>query len=376
MPTCQRANDVIVIGGGAIGLSIGWYLARAGCPVTVLERGEAGRAATWAAAGMLTPHIEAKPTERDYVRLLRFSHDLWVDFAHALEEASGVSIGYRTEGTLMVALDRDDAEQLKFRHNYMQQWGLPVEWISGYEARQREPLLSRHVVGGLFSPLDHQVDNRAMVLALREALVRAGGNLREHTEVRHILIEDNGVRGVKLDDETIATDAVVLCAGAWSRNLNGLPESARPPVRPVKGQILTLQMPPDAPLITHVVWGLEVYLVPRHNGQLIVGATVEEMGFDTQLTAGGILSLLDKAWEVLPGIYDLPLVEMTAGLRPGSRDDAPILGETSVRGLFMATGHYRKGILLAPVTALTISHLILTGETMDIIKPFNLARFR
>lgn len=368
-------RSVVVIGGGAMGLSIGWYLARAGCPVTVLERDRAGGGATWAAAGMLTPHIEAKPTERDYVKLLRFSHDLWADFARELEEASDVHIGYRTEGTLMVALDRDDAEQLKFRHNYMQQWDLPVEWISGYEARQREPLLSRNVTAGLFSPLDHQVDNRAMALALREAFVRAGGNLRERTEAREVLIERDRVRGVRLDSEVIATDAVVLCAGAWSRNVPGLPESVRPPVRPVKGQILTLQMPPDAPLITHVVWGLEVYMVPRNNGHLVVGATVEEMGFDTQLTAGGILSLLEKAWEVLPGIYDLPIVEMTAGLRPGSRDDAPILGATPIRGLFMATGHHRKGILLTPVTALTMSHLILTGETMDVMKPFSLARF-
>jgi glycine oxidase len=368
-------QNAVIIGGGAMGLSIGWYLVRAGFPVTILERDRAGGGATWAAAGMLTPHIEAKPTERDYVKLLRFSHDLWADFARELEQASDVHIGYRTEGTLMVALNRDDAEQLKFRHDYMQQWGLPVEWISGYEARQREPLLSRNVTAGLFSPLDHQVDNRAMACALREVFVRAGGTLREHTAARQVLIERDRVRGVELDDEVIETEVVVLCAGAWSRNIPGLPEAVRPPVRPVKGQILTLQMPPDAPLVTHVVWGLEVYLVPRHNGHLMVGATVEEMGFDTQLTAGGILSLLEKAWEVLPGIYDLPIVEMTAGLRPGSRDDAPLLGPTSVRGLFMATGHYRKGILLTPVTALTMSHLILTGETMDVMKPFNPARF-
>jgi len=342
----------------------------------VLDRSEAGHGATWASAGMLVPYVEAKPGEETPIDLMRYSRDLWTDFARELEEASGIGVSYRTEGALLVALDRDEAEQLKFRYDHQRSLGLPVEWISGYEARQMEPLLSRNVVAAVFSPLDHQVDNRRMALALREAFVRAGGILREHAEVRRMIIENDRVQGVELDNEIIPAETVVLCAGAWSRLISGLPDSVRPPVRPVKGQILILQMPPEAPLLTHVVWGLNVYLVPRFNGWLVVGATVEEMGFDTQLTAGGIFDLLHSAREVLPGIYDLPVVEMRAGLRPGSRDDAPILGTTPIQGLIMATGHYRKGILLTPATALTISHLILKGETMDLIRPFNLSRFQ
>ncbi len=366
---------VIIVGGGICGLAIGWYLARAGCPVAVLDRGEAGRGATWAAAGMLAPQVEAEPSEEWLLKLLLESRSLWSSFARELEAASGIAVDYRTEGTLVVALDRDDAERLKFQYDFQRRLGLQLEWLSGYEARQREPHLARTVTAAVFSALDHQVDNRKVALALREAFLRAGGVLREHSEVLEIIVENDGVCGVRIADETIAADVVVLAAGAWSRNIGGLPDALRPPVRPVKGQIVAVQMPPHAPLLQHVVWGPEAYLVPRSDGRLLIGASVEEKGFDMQLTAGAIYDLLRAAWETLPGIYDQPIVELWAGLRPGSRDDAPILGPTDMRGLLMATGHYRNGILLAPITALAISHLMLTGEVMEIIKPFGLGRF-
>ncbi|GIV68223.1 glycine oxidase ThiO [Caldilinea sp.] len=378
--TKQSIDSILIVGGGVCGLGVGWRLAQAGRPVTVLERREIGPdslpAATWASAGMLAPHIEAEPGEEKLLPLLLESHARWPAFARELQEASGVDVGYRTEGTLVVALDRDQAERLRFQYEFQRSLGLELVWLSGDAARQREPHLSRHVVAALYSPHDHQVDNRQALLALRQAFLAAGGVLRERATVAEILVGNGEVQGVRLaSGETLHAPVVVIAAGAWSATLPGLPPEAQPPVRPVKGQMLALQTPPNAPLLRHVVWGRDVYLVPRKDGRLLVGATVEEKGFDAQLTAGGVYQLLRRAWELLPGIDEAPLIELWAGLRPGSRDDAPILGATSVKGLILATGHYRNGILLAPITADAVSHLILTGETPESIRSFGIERF-
>jgi len=372
----QASQMVAIIGGGICGLGIGWQLASAGLAVTVFERGEAGHGATWAAAGMLAPHVEAEPGEEALLPLLLESRALWADFARELEAASDIAVGYRTEGTLVVALDRDDAERLKFQYDYQRGLGLPVEWLSGQEARQREPALSRLVTCAIFSPLDHQVDNRLVAMALREAFVRAGGVLHERCEVQEIVISNNTVQGVRIAGQVVEAVVVVLAAGAWSRNIGGLPAEVRPPVRPIKGQMLAVRMPAGNTLLNHVVWHPRGYLVPRSDGRLIVGGTVEEQGFDTQLTAGGIYEILRGAWETLPGIYDLPIVELWVGFRPGSRDDAPILGPTSVQGLVMATGHHRNGILLAPITARAVSHYIERGDLAESVQPFTLDRFK
>ena len=378
---------IVIVGGGISGLAIGWYLARAGRAVSVFERDAAGRGATWAAAGMLAAHVEAEPGEERLLPLLLESRAMWAEFGRDLEAASGLAVDYRDEGTLVVALDRDDTERLKFSYDYHRSMGLEMEWLSGAEARRLEPHLASGVAAGVFSPLDHQVDNRKAVVALKAAFVKAGGALREHAEVEEILVEGGAVRGVLVGGERVEAEAVVIAAGAWSRNLKGLPDHLRPPVRPVKGQMLSLVMPADAPLLRHVVWGPGTCLVPRKNGRLFVGATVEEMSFDTNMTAGGVYDLLRRAWETLPGIYDLPIDEMWAGLRPTSRDDAPLLGPVSgpltgagevvgeAAGLIMATGHHRNGILLAPITARAISHYILTGELGEDIKPFAPTRF-
>jgi glycine oxidase len=376
----KQFNSVLIVGGGVCGLGIGWRLAQANRPTTVLEQGEVGPnslpAATWASAGMLAPHVEAEPGEERLLPLLLESHARWPAFTQELKEASGVDVGYRTEGTLVVALDRDQVERLRFQYEFQRKLGLELTWLSGDAARQREPHLSRNVIAALYSPHDHQVDNRQVLLALRQAFLAAGGTLREHASVAEILVEKGEVQGVRLiSGEILHAPVVVVAAGAWSATLPGLPPEARPPVRPVKGQMLALQTPLDAPLLRHVVWGRDVYLVPRKDGRLLVGATVEEKGFDAQLTAGGVYTLLRRAWEILPGIDEAPIVEMWAGLRPGSRDDAPILGATPVKGLILATGHYRNGILLAPITADAISHLILTGETPESIRNFGIGRF-
>ncbi len=366
---------IAIIGGGVCGLGIGWRLAQAGREVTVIDRGQAGMGASWAAAGMLAPQVEAEPSEEPLLALTLASRDLWVDFAAEVEAASDLDVGYRGEGTLVVALDRDDVERLRHRYDYQISLGLELEWITGAEARRREPHLARGVGAAVFSALDHQVDNRRLSAALREAYLRAGGVLREHTMVREITHDGGRVTGLRLEDETLEADTVIVAAGPWSRDIPGLPEALKPPVRPLKGQMLAVQMPPSAPLLDHVVWGPDVYLVPRGDGRLLIGATVEEMGFDPSLTAGGMMDLLRDAWELLPGIYDLPLVESWVGFRPASRDDAPILGATSMAGLVMATGHHRNGILLTPITARTIADYVLSGETPAAILPFSLDRF-
>jgi glycine oxidase len=368
---------IVVIGAGVIGLGVAWRLAQRGAAVTVLDRGAAGMGASHAAAGMLAICAEAEPGEERLVALGRASQALWPAFAREVEAASGLSVDLRGEGTLVVALTADDQARLNHRLEFQKSLGLPVEWISGSDARRHEPHLAPGLAGAVLSPDDHQVDNRKLVAALRVAAAGAGAAIREHQAVARILIAGGRAVGVALaDGSELHADGVVLAAGAWSRRIDGLPPNARPPVRPVKGQMIALRMDPDAPLVTHVLWAPGAYLVPRNDGRLIVGATVEEKGFDTTLTAGGTLALLEAAWRALPGIEELPIDDMWVGHRPGSRDDAPILGPGPVEGLAYATGHYRNGILLTPVTADTIARLVLDGEIDPVIAPFGMERFR
>ncbi|HEY1017114.1 MAG TPA: glycine oxidase ThiO, partial [Herpetosiphonaceae bacterium] len=326
------------------------------------------------AAGMLAAQAEAEPSAPRLLELLLDSQAAWPRFAAELEAAAGMAIDYRTEGTLLLALDRDDAERLRWRHGVQRRLGLDTELISGAEARALEPHLSPAVTAALLSPRDHQVDNRKLAEALRRAFAAAGGVLRERTPARELLVERGRARGVRLDGETLAAETVILAGGAWSRLLPGLPEAALPPVRPVKGQMLAVRMP-EIPLLSRVAWAPEAYLVPRADGRLLIGATVEEQGFDTALTAGGLRKLLAGAWAALPGVDECPVVETWAGLRPASRDNAPLLGPTAVDGLLLACGHYRNGILLAPATAEALAGMVLEGRTDDLIAHFAPRRF-
>jgi glycine oxidase len=366
---------VAIIGAGVAGLGIGWRLAGAGCWVTVFERGEAGHGASWAAAGMLAAGLEAEPGEERLLALNLESQRLWPAFRDQLEAASGRAIGYRAEGTLAVALTRDDVERLRFSFEFQRDLGIELAWLSRAQARGLEPHLSPGIAAAVLSPHDHQVDNRRLTLALKTAFRKAGGELREHSEVSGLDVEAGRVRGVVVNGERHAADKVVLAAGAWSALLEGLPDATRPPVRPVKGQMLALRMDPEHPVLGHVLWAPKGYLVPRGDGHLIVGGTVEERGFDQELTAGGVLALLEAAWRALPVVEDLPIAEFWVGFRPTSRDDAPILGPTSVEGLVFATGQHRNGILLTPVTALMVSEVVLTGRVPDRIREFTIGRF-
>jgi glycine oxidase len=365
----------VVIGAGVVGLSIAWRLAQAGCPVTVFDRAKAGRGASWAAAGMLAAAVETEPGEEKLLALTLESQKLWPRFAREIEAASGISIGYRDEGTIVVALTRDDAAQLRFSYEFQRSLGLDIDWLSGAEARRREPHLQPGISGAVLSPKDHQVENRLLGSALVRAARRAGVVLYEHCPVREVELSGGRARGVVSDRGSDPADIVVLAAGAWSREIAGIPASYLPPVRPIKGQMLALSMDPAAPLVRHVIWLPRGYLVPRLDGRLIVGATVEERGFDDKITAGGLLALIEGAWRAVPAIEELPVAETWVGFRPGSRDDAPMLGPSGIDQFVVATGHHRNGILLTPITAAAISAYVLTGRLPEVVTPFAPDRF-
>ena len=368
--------NVAIIGAGVIGLGIAWRLALRGVPVAVFDKGASGAGASHAAAGMLAACAEAEPGEEALVTLGRASQARWPAFAVELEQVSGLDVGVRPEGTLVVALTSDDQARLSHQLVFQQKLGLPLQWITAAETRRREPHLAGKLAGAVFSPEDTQVDNRKLAAALRIAAEAAGASISEHQAVKTISNDAGRVDGIVLaDGRKVAADVVVLAAGAWSRSIDGLAPELRPPVRPIKGQMLALRMDPTAPLLTHVVWAPGAYLVPRLDGRLLVGATVEEKGYDTSLTAGGILTLLEAAWRVVPAVEELPIDEMWVGHRPGSRDDAPILGTGLIDGLIYATGHHRNGILLTPITADAIAELVLDGAADPAIRPFSIERF-
>jgi glycine oxidase len=367
---------VVIVGAGVIGLAIAWRLAARGAAVTVFDRAAAGSGASHAAAGMLAACAEGEPGEEALIALGRESQSRWPSFAAELQQASGIDVELRQEGTLVVALTADDQARLLHHLEFQHRLGLPVQWISAAETRRREPQLAGRLAGAVFCPEDGQVDNRKLATALRRAAEAAGVVIVEHCAVKAVVSQAGRVEGVELaDGSRAAADVMILAAGAWSRSIDGLAPQLLPPVRPIKGQMLALRMDPAAPLVSHVIWAPGAYLVPRLDGRLIVGATVEEKGFDAQMTAGGVLALLEASWRVLPAIEELPIDEMWVGHRPGSRDDAPILGPGPLDGLIYATGHHRNGILLTPVTADAIARLALDGVIDASIRPFGMERF-
>ncbi|MCX0243405.1 glycine oxidase ThiO, partial [Streptomyces drozdowiczii] len=349
-----EGSDVLVIGGGIIGLVTAWRAARRGLAVALADP-EPGGGAARVAAGMLAAVTELHYGEETLLGLNLASARRYPAFTAELEEASGQDIGFRACGTLAVALDADDRAHLRELHELQRRSGLESEWLTGRECRRLEPMLAPGVRGGLRVDGDHQVDPRRLAAALLTACERAGVVFHRRRADRLSVVADRAV-GAVLDDGTeVAADQVVLAAGSLSGRLAGVPAHVLPPVRPVKGQVLRLTVPPAyAPFLSRtvraVVRGSHVYLVPRENGELVIGATTEEMGWDTTVTAGGVYELLRDAHELVPGITELPLTETRAGLRPASPDNAPLLGRTALPGLHLATGHGRNGVLLTPVT--------------------------
>ena len=371
---------ISIIGAGICGLSIGWYLAKAGKKVQIFDQGKAGQKASWASAGMLASNIESEPGEEKLLPLLLESRSLWGEFAKALEKDSSIPISISANGTLAVALNSDDKKIIEHAFEYKKSLGLDLELLSGKEVRKIEPHLSPKVCLGMYSLSDSFIDSRLVLKALKIAFSNAGGRLHENSKIEEVLIKNGGVKGVISNGKKISSSFVVIAAGAWSGKIKGILEKIQLPVRPVKGQMLLVRMQKSNLFLKHAVWSPRVYLVPKPDLGLYIGATVEEKNFDDKITAGGMHDLLRFSCELLPGIYDLEITEMSSGLRPTSRDDAPILGPLKfdnkiIEGLTVATGHHRNGILLAPITAKSISHYILEGELLKCIEPFGFDRF-
>ncbi|HEY4278044.1 MAG TPA: FAD-dependent oxidoreductase [Conexibacter sp.] len=426
MPHQQHsAFDVAVVGGGIIGLAVAWRAQQQGLRTVVLEReGQLAQGASHVAAGMLAPVSEAHLAERELLALGLASAAQYPAFVAELAEASGEDPGFLRCGTLVVARDRDEAEALDRERAEREALGLHVERLLGSEARRREPGLAPTLRLALDIPDDHAVDPRRLCVALAAAVRNAGGEIRTGVAVSGVETAGDRVTGVVLagdpasapgapasasgagavgpasapgapasasgagavgttpatatappSAERIAADQVVIAAGAWTSQLAGLPPAARVPIRPVKGQILRLRDPAGPGLLTRVLRMSPVYIVPRGDGRYVLGATMEEQGFDTTVTAGGVFELLRDASELLPGISELVIEEQEAGLRPGTPDNAPALGAGALDGLHWATGHHRNGVLLTPITADLLLASLTGAPLPELAAPFTPERF-
>jgi glycine oxidase len=382
-----RSADVLVIGAGVIGLAIAWRAAQLGLSVLIAD-GDPGRGASHAAAGMLTPVTEATYAEKELFRLGSQSLDSYPGFAAELTELTGRPTGFRQDGTLQVGYDPGDMAVLEELRALQEAFGRPSARLSARECRAAEPMLGPSVHGGLLTEGDGSVDPRLLAGALLAAAQAAGAELVRQYAAELTVTPAGGSRvtgAVLADGAAVAAGQVVLASGWRAGQIAGLPAHAVPPVRPVKGQILRLRasqdtaggLPPGllARTVRGVVRGSTVYLVPRLGGELVIGATQEELGADTRVTAGGVWELLRDARALVPGITELELTETAAGLRPGTPDNAPLIGPSSLAGLVLATGHFRSGVLLAPVTAMIVAGYLASGQLAPIGQPFSAQRF-
>jgi glycine oxidase len=371
--------DVAIIGGGVIGCSIAWSLGQGGLRVAVIERGHPGCESSGAAGGMLAPQIEADRMD-DFYHLVAASRASYSHFAAELREASGIDVEYRGEGTLYLALTEEDEVNLDRRWQWQHSAGLNVKRLKAETVLEIEPLINKELRWALMFPDDHQVNNRQLMIALYHACRKAGIQFFTHTEALQLSIETKAgqkrIRGIRTTWGQIKSNCVVVAAGSWSSllSLENGHSLGRLQIEPVRGQMVALEMP--LPSVRHVLYSHHAYLIPRLHGVLIAGSTTEHTGYDKRVTAGGIASVIDHAVKMMPCISGLAISETWAGLRPRSPDELPILGhDPSISGLIYATGHYRNGILLAPITAKIISELILKGASAINLEPFSVARF-
>ena len=365
-------TDVVIAGAGVIGLSIARELLCRGTRVTLVDPRQPGTGASWASAGVLAPQ-GARPFHRPYLDLCMASRDLFADWSAALLEESGIDIEYRTEGGLQVAFDDEESDDLARRYRHQRDLGLPVDRLTGEEVRALEPMLSPETRCGLLFEGMHQVENRRLVQALVASVKSRGGEFLIGDPAVDLIVRRNRVAGVVLPGERIGADQVVIAAGAWSGLQSWIPGLPLP-VEPVRGQIVCVDGS-GFPAVTRVINGLGQYLVPRRDGRVLFGATVEKTGFDTSVTAGGLSDVMQRGLRMVPGLSGAPVVETWAGLRPMSKDGKPILGPSGLEGLVLATGHYRNGILLAPVTGRLVAEYLVTGEVPAAMNPFLVDRF-
>lgn len=357
--------DLLVVGGGVIGLSVGREAARRGLKVLVLDRGEAGRGASWAAAGMLSPLAEVD-VPGPFLDFGIASLRMYRDWVREIVEEVDAPVEYRECGKILLAFSPSDLDGLRKRKRLAERHSIPVTLLDSTGLEREEPALAPALSGGLLLEDDFRVDNRALVVALRESAHLGGVEIRTGTEVRTIQIEGDRAAGVVLADGTgISAGAVLVAAGAWSGELKGMPRPV--PVRPVRGQMLSLA--PTRPISTRMLEAADGYLVPRDDGRLLVGATMEEAGFREENTVDGTSRLLAVAHRIAPGLGSARVVELWSGLRPASLDGLPILGpDPDIANLYLATGHFRNGILLAPSTAASLGAAI-AGDPIDPLPP-------
>ncbi len=359
----SNSSRIIIVGGGVIGLAIAWRLARENTrdEIVLLDADRAGEGTSRVSAGMIAPIAEAGFEDPHFIRFARLSRERYRSFVAEVSRDADMPVVLGEEGSIIVAIHRDDVEAMRRVYEHRRHAELPVEWLTGSEARAMEPTLTPRVSAAMWIAYDGQVNPRALLPALVRACNRRGVEVRESARVQRILIDDEAVAGVELDGEAMAAATVVVCAGAWSGTIDGMPADVVPQVRPIRGQILRLTRTADFAM-KHVVRGPRAYLLPKDDGTVVVGATQEEAGFDATPTAGGIKTILENAWEMVPSIYDLPIERVEVGLRPATRDHLPLIGPTRIHGLIMATGHFRHGILFAPTTADAVCRGILTGD--------------
>ena len=372
----QKSFDAIVVGAGLVGQCCAWCAAADGARVAIVDRSAPPAEATRVAAGMLAPVGELAFGEERLIELTVEAARGYPRFVAELEEAASIDTGYRRCGALHVALDRDEAAELRRAHDLQRELGLEAEWLSPSRCRTLEPGLAPSFHGGVHAPGEAAVDPRALSRGLSVAMESAGVEIWSEREPAELLLSGGAVAGLRLGaGEELRAPALVVATGARAGADAWLPEEARPPVRPVKGQILELGVEAGEPVCERIVASERVYAVPRPDGRLIVGATVEERGFDRSVTAGGVLELLREGYRMLPDIAELRLIEAAAGLRPGSPDNLPLVGDGALDGLLLATGHYRNGVLLAPLTGELISERLAQGEDWEPPAAVDPARF-
>jgi glycine oxidase len=357
----RRRHDVVVVGAGIIGLACAWRAQRRGLSVLVVDGASPGSGSSRVAAGMLAPVTEAEFGEQELLRLNLEALGRWAEFAEEL----GGELYHRRSGALVVAADRDDAEELHRLHQFQRSLGLDAEWLTPSDCRRLEPALSPRVGGGILAPHEQHVDPVAVVCAL----VGKGLDIVQGDPV--VAVDEHGVR--LRSGLVLAAEQVVIAAGCWSGSgIEGLPEL---PVRPIKGQILALRRPPHRPLAARLIRTPRCYVLDRGDGRVVVGGTMEEQGFDTEVTVDGVYRLLEAAWEVLPDVSELQFEGAQAGLRPGTPDNLPVIGRGEQPNVIWATGHYRNGVLLTPITAEAVAELLTGGEAPAAVQPFTPERF-